>query len=321
MSPRVAIVGVRRVRQGLGEHFARWLAAAGAEVPAFVGRTEESVEEGRAVLASHGVAARGFTSLPALLRAEPVEALVIASPAQTHAAWLEQALAANLHVLCEKPLVWGVPDPARLAASLVARFTERGLLLREHCQWPETLPGYFRLHPGVEDEELRTFEMELAPTTTGEDLLVDAMSHPLSLLQELLGPHRMGPRIRGLSFSTRDRSAEDLTVAFDLEDAVLRGPVRVSVRLRRVPAPPRPAAYSVNGRRAERRIRLPEYAFSLADGEREVPLEDPMRLLVARFVGDLRTGRRDDPDDPDDDAIVERMRLLAEIVAAFRAGG
>ena len=33
MTLRVAVAGPRRVRQGLGEHFARWLVRAGAEVP------------------------------------------------------------------------------------------------------------------------------------------------------------------------------------------------------------------------------------------------------------------------------------------------
>jgi len=321
MIPRVAVVGVRRVRQGIGEHFARWLVAAGAEVPAFVGRTEASMAEGRTVLARHGVAARGFTSLPALVREVPIDALVVASPAATHAAFLDAALAAKLHVLCEKPFVWGMLAPARLARSYEARFADAGLLLREHCQWPETLPAFFRLHPGVEDEPLRTFEMELAPTLRGEDLLVDAMSHPFSLLQALLGPNRMGMTLRAPSFSTREADAEALDVAFEVEDAVLTAPVQVCVRLRRVESQPRPAAYAVNGRRADRRIELPAYAFSLADwpgeGAREVPLEDPMARFVARFVDDLRSGRRE----PDDESISERMRLLAEIVAAFRAGG
>ena len=96
-----------------------------------------------------------------------------------------------------------------------------------------------------------------------------------------------------------------------------RLPVHVTVRLRRVPDHPRPAAYAVNGRRADRRIALPSYALSFADGAREVPVEDPMRLLVGRFAADLAAGREDEPDD---DTLTERMRLLAEIVGAFRAG-
>ena len=317
MIPRVGIVGVRRVRQGLGEHFARWLVVAGAEVPAFVGRTEESVAEGRSVLADHGIEARGFTSLAALLRDVPVDALVVASPAETHAPWLEEALAAKLHVLCEKPLVWGMLAPGRVARSLEVRFADAGLVLREHCQWEETLPAYFRLHPGVEDEPLRTFEMELAPSSRGEEMLVDSMSHPLSILQGLLGPNRIGMSLRAPAFSTRAPAAEAIDVTFEVDDAVLAAPVQVRVRLARCATQPRPAAYAVNGRRAERRIRLPDYGFSFADGAREVPLEDPMGRFVARFAEDLRAGRRE----PDDESVSERMRLLAEIVAAFRAGG
>ena len=62
---RVAIVGVRRVRQGLGEFFARHFTRHGAHVVSFVGRSDASVAEGREVLARRGIDARGFTSLRA----------------------------------------------------------------------------------------------------------------------------------------------------------------------------------------------------------------------------------------------------------------
>lgn len=312
-APRVAVVGVRRVRQGLGEHFARWLVAAGAEVPAFVARTPESADEGRRVLARHGIDARGFTSLDALLAAEPVDALVIASPAETHAVWLRTACAAGLGVLCEKPFVWGGADPAREGAAIVEEFSARRLLLREHCQWPRVLSAFFALHPQAAGRAPSAFEMELAPSGRGRSMIIDSLSHPVSVLQAL--PGGLGGGISGLSFSTRDPDAAAIDVSFRARE----GGLAVVVRLRSVPGQPRPAAMAIDGLRADREVELPSYRMSLRDGARtvrlgdHVPFGDPMGAEVAAFVAALRT-RGPAGADP---GIVPRLRLLAEIAAAF----
>lgn len=341
MTVRVAVAGVRRVRQGLGEHFARWLVAAGAEVPAFLGRTEESNAESARILAARGIAARGFTSLDALLAAAPVDALVIASPAETHAGLLEAALAARLHVLCEKPFVAGRPGAAAFAERMERGFAEAGLVLAENCQWPETLPFFATLHRGTLDEEPRAFAMELAPSSCGAAMLADTMSHVVSMLQALSPPGDGAGRIEGLRFSTDDPAATSLDVEFGfVRDDVSpagAGPIpdetddaetgdgsdiEVSVRLRPGPSQPRPAAYAVNGRRVDRRVRMPDYALAFEGGGRSVPVPDPVGLLVARFVRDVAAVARGGgaPSGAVRGAIAERMRLVAEVVSAFPGG-
>lgn len=310
---QVGIVGVRRLRQGLGAHFARWLVRAGAAVPAFIARSAASAAEGRALLAEDRIDAQGFTDLGELLAAHPLDALVVASPADTHAEWLERALAARLHVLCEKPLVADVGDPVVAAAGFERRFAAAGRVLMEHCQWPEVLPTFAELHPGVRLGAVREFGMELAPASAGAAMLLDAMSHPLSVLQALR-PAPRGPfRTEALRFSTTDPAAEDLTVGFRLT-AEGADPIDATVRLRRVDAQPRPAALVLDGHRADRRIRLPGYALSLAGEGRELPLPDPMGRRVARFVARVQAS-----DAGAGDGIAERMRLLTEVVAAFRS--
>lgn len=329
-APRVAIVGVRRLRQGLGEHFARWLVAAGAQVPAFIGRTPESVDEGRRLLAARGIDARGFTSLDALLDAEPVDALVIASPAETHREWLERALDARLHVLCEKPFIWGPGETVLGALRLAQRFLHGGIVLAEHCQWPWVLPAFRALHPESAGEPLRRLEMELSPSSCGEAMLADVMSHPLSVMQELVGDGdgaRAGCGTADVTFSTRAADAERLDVSFRVEwiGAGAHPPVEFEVRLVRAEGQPRHAALVVNGRRAVRRVRMPGYEMTLADGPREVPLPDPMQLAVADFVRLLREVRDparaaggEAPGSRIARRIPERLWLLGEIVAWYR---
>jgi hypothetical protein len=312
-APRVAIAGVVRRRQGIGEHLARFVVRHGGEVPAFLGSRPTSLEEGRAALTRHGIEARGFTDVGELLAACPVDALIIASPASTHLPYLEAARDAGLHVLCEKPVVWDVDDAPAVAERVVGEFAERDLLLWENAQWPFTVDAYRRLHPATADAPLRHFSMRLSPMLGGGlHMLRECMSHPLSLLQTLAPVSADG--LQGLSFSTRDPDCERIEVSFRYPG----GPSGVAVRveLAAVPEQPRPASYGVNGLVAERRVRLEDYALSFHHGDRSEPVPDPTDALVAAFVGVLRGEPA--PDLPlSGPAVSWRARALEEIVTGF----
>jgi predicted dehydrogenase len=312
-APRVAIVGVRRVRTGLGRFFAKHLVARGASVPAFLGTRPETVAAAREILSADGIEASGFTSLDELLAAVPVDALAIASPHETHVSWLERALAAGLHVICEKPLVWGVDDAAGHAARIVRDFHAKGLVLHENCPWPMTLPAFDALHPGARAAGVRDFAMWLSPYQPGAAMMLDSISHPLSLLQALTGADDAA--IEGLSFSTRDPAAARLEAHFRF----VAGSARVSaiVRLQAVREQPRPAGYAVNGFPAERQVRMSDYALSFADGGRVVPVPDPMAEVVGRFVDAVRSGEPEAEARSERRRIVSRMRMLEEMVAAL----
>jgi predicted dehydrogenase len=58
----------------------------------------------------------GYGSYPAMLDDRDLDAVVIATPSQMHAAMAEAALERGLHVFCEKPLALSAPDAGRLAA-------------------------------------------------------------------------------------------------------------------------------------------------------------------------------------------------------------
>ena len=65
---------------------------------------------------------RGYLDLASMLAEERLDAVAILSPAEHHAEHLAQAAAAGVHVLCEKPFVWGVTDPAGRAGRLLLGF-------------------------------------------------------------------------------------------------------------------------------------------------------------------------------------------------------
>ncbi len=313
---RVAIVGVRRVRQGLGEFFARHFTRHGAHVVSFVGRSDASVAEGREVLARRGIDARGFTSLRALLRETPVDVLVIASPPETHLEYLHRARDARLHVLCEKPLVWDAEDVADRAAEVVQGFHQDGLLLWENCQWPWTLPAFEELHPGSLREPLRDFAMWLSPSTVGPAMAIDSLSHPLSLLQALTRAE--DARALDVAWSTRDPQAARAEVSFRFVGGGAR--VAALVRLSSRPGQPRPAGFAVNGAPAERTVRMEEdYALSFEDSGRRVSVPDPMEALVADFLAEVRrgAGRETAEGRRRRRATLDRMRMLEALVRAY----
>lgn len=314
MTPvRVGLIGARRARQGLGPFLARDLRAAGAEVPCYqVARTTSLAQADRELREIAGVEARGYTDLSALLANESLDALVVSSPHETHAAVILAAAEAGLHVLCEKPLVWGEEDLGERARDCVAACEKRGLELWENCQWPYTLSAFERLHPGRANAPPQSFAMRLQPAGPGAKLLADSLPHPLSLLQRLLPGG--DPQVTGISISTTAPDAGHVDVRFRYHAG--GGEITCEVELRPTQSHPREVAFAVDGHHATRRSSGPDYALSFADGARSVPLEDPMTLLVADFVAMLQNGGSPNARERHRE-IVDRSALLDSLRAAW----
>jgi predicted dehydrogenase len=295
---------------------ARHLSAARASVVCFLGTSEASVGEAERELAQalEPVPA-GYLDLEAMLAEQRLDALAILSPHETHERYLEAALAAGLHCLCEKPLVWDGPRPAASARRIVDRFQQQGLQLWENCQLPYLLEAYEQLHPGSLGRRPSRFEMQLSPVSIGEAMLVDALHHPLSLLQALAPADK--PRVEGARFLSQNR-AKRLRVHFTWRNG--SPGLEVEVQLQQQLEPPREAALAVDGVWARREIREPGYRIFLRAGERAVPVVDPLARLVSDFVGTLRGEATPSLQASSPQAIVQRTELLAELVAAYRAG-
>ncbi len=312
-APRVALVGARRARQGLGPFVARDLDAAGIEIRAVIGTSAASASSAALELAERfAIRARPHASLDALLANESIDALVILSPAETHERFLRAALDARLHVLCEKPLLFGNGDLARTGGELADAFRARALLLEENCQWPRVLGAFRALHPAWDGRARASFSMLLAPVGQGVDALRDSLSHPLSLLQALCPD--ADPRLEAIGFERVSDTPATLRVRFRYCTSHAR--VSCSVDLLADAPLPRPASLAIDGLRAERRIRLPEYRMELADGARAVPLPDPLTQHLAVFAASLRAvlaGARP----PDPAPIARRLELLSSLVDAF----
>jgi predicted dehydrogenase len=316
MSPRVGVVGARRVVQGIGGYVARAFSAAGCEVVGVVGTSLASVNAARDELAAaYGIEAAGFLDVAAMLDELRPDVLAICSPTREHRPALAAALEARVHVLCDKPLWWEARSARTSRATLAAEvrtlatgFADAGRRLELNTQWPETLACYRRLHPHAEDGGVRRVEMLLSPITTGTAMIVDAAPHLLSLLHATLGRGE----VRDASVSgLRGEDSDVLDVRFRYRHAA--GEAEAALALRRCAQPPRPAGYALNGCWAERQVSLPDYRMTLAADGRSEPLDDPLDAKVAGFVARVAAGEPTDVE-----GLVESLAHLRDLVGAAK---
>lgn len=121
---RVAVIGA----SGIGKHHANWWTIEGAEICAFAGSNEQSVEATRDSLANLiGFKGRGYSDVDAMLRAEAPDIVDVCSPPPLHYAHVRSALSAGCDVLCEKPFVY---DPGEKPAVLLGQAGELAALAK-----------------------------------------------------------------------------------------------------------------------------------------------------------------------------------------------
>lgn len=111
---RLGIAGCGRIVE-LG-YVPAALAAEGVTIAAFADPDAERRERCLELWANAGSEARGFPDLASLLEAEPIDLLVVAAPLQHHLPLAEEAAAAGVRSLVEKPPAPDLDSAQRLAA-------------------------------------------------------------------------------------------------------------------------------------------------------------------------------------------------------------
>ncbi len=318
MKPKVVVIGARRVRQGIGEYVARAFARADAALVGVVGTSAATAAAARDGLAArHGIDCRPYDDLDRALAAERPDIVAVCSPHGCHFGQLETIARFGAHCLCEKPLGWddGI-DRVATAARIVDAFLSKRLLLRLITQWPATLEDYYHLYPEKRGVVPRRFDMLLGPSTTGAAGVVDSLPHVLSMLQALVGAGEV--RAPVARWGSADRREVEIAFGYKYPpaadsraEAQRSAEVEVHCRLVTTPAPPRPAAYAIDGLRADRLVELPSYRFRLSGGGRSIEMPDPLDRWVARFLAALAAG-----ESADRRLLMDAVALLEPLAAA-----
>jgi predicted dehydrogenase len=314
---RVAVIGARRTRNGTGPFLARQAARLGAQLVAVVGSRPESARLAAEELAAEGLRVAAFAEAEDLFAETAPDAVLIASPAETHRNWLRAALEGHAHVLCEKPLGAGGAGETR---ALAQEFAAAGLVLAENCQWPFVLPAFRALHPECDPARTRRFRMLMAPPQRGLERWSAILSHPLSLLQAVApGP----ARIEAVRFADGDPEARDARLNFRF--AALHGGWDCEVVAEDLGRTPRPAEFAFDEALCRRRVAAKDYRIRFesevpAPGKRaaSVQIGDPMEACLADFLHRAVAARRTLAAPLDED-LVRRQVLLEALLDAWRA--
>ena len=295
MSFKIGIVGAARRHQGTGPYIARAINQLGHDIVGIIGTTRDTALEASVHLEQqYGIRTQGYTSLEGLLSEHDIDALVISSPPETHLTYLEKALNNKLHVFCEKPLWW--PDSARDIPETMEYLAkiqrcldmaeQNQCIIHLNTQWPYTLADFYQLYPDLDTAEITHFSMNLCPQSDGVSMLVDAASHGLSMLYQLVGQGDL----TDIVFT--DISSEHVNASFKYKHQA--GLIRVTLGFTSSQAIPKPASYKINDCQVDRIVSLPEYQIKLQSHERSVTVRDPLLVSIEDFIASIQAGLHTD---------------------------
>ncbi len=280
---KIALIGGRRKRSGIGPFIGNYFHRAGAEVVAVLGTTDATAREAASYLTQYGINAAPHTDFNRMLRESRPDAVAIASPAATHLTYMLEALDAGIHVFCEKPFIWAEPGDLKETLTRIFSAAERRkAIVAMNSQWPFSLPFYEALCGPIRGDAVSSFSMRLSPQCGGREMIVEAIPHALSLLYCVCG----AGTISNLVTTAR---AEAMTIYFDYGCA---GPAcSAEIRLVSQYTQPRDFSFGFNGQVVTRLLELKRYDIYLAYEGRSIKIEDPLDLSVQDFIAAASAGK------------------------------
>jgi hypothetical protein len=239
---------------------------------------------------------------------------------KSHYHHLTTAIEAGCHVFCEKPLWWPqthritkreIQNIATKTSELVHACRKHEVLLQLNTQWPYTLPAYYSLYPQLQHQPaIKAFSMWLSPQSSGSTMIIDTVSHILSMLYALLGNGKIN-QIKSNFYSAAidENKDHDLTIQFEYLHAF--GDTQISLHLTSSNSFPKPAAYAINGLRVDRHVELPDYLISLHSADHQLPIEDPLVCSIKNFLSTIHSKLNQD-----EVSLMDGMNHLAQIYLA-----
>lgn len=304
---KVAIIGAGRNRNGIGEFIAKYLNTSGAIVSCVLGTTTSSSSSAGANLVKYGIHARPYTDFSEMISSANPDMVVIASPTSTHREYIERCLDAGVHIFCEKPLVSPeLEDVPALIEDFFRKAQERSVVIAMNSQWPFCLSSYEELCGKIDPSTIERFSIRLSPTSSGREMIPDAVPHALSLLHWVAG----NGEIKALSF---EGCKDSMLIRFSY--VAQCGICEVSMELVRESIQPRTFSFGFNGRIVRRLIDPGSYTIYLTYLGKTLNITDPLELSIRDFLAAVNTGgepsmgRRH---------IVETASLLHDIYTACR---
>ncbi|MBA2880799.1 hypothetical protein HNR65_001117 [Desulfosalsimonas propionicica] len=303
---KTAIIGAGRKRNGIGQYIAKYFHQSGAQVTAVLGTTESSAQQAALSLASYGITAAAYTGFSEMIEKKRPEAAVIASPVDTHYHYLAQCIDHGVHIFCEKPFVSMDDIAGDAGACLGSVFYEAGrrnLKIAMNAQWPFSLPFYECLCGPVAPDETQNFFIQLAPSVSGKDMILDSVPHALSMLYRVFG----SGDVAGLHIRENKKN-KVMEIIFDYVHS--GGVCRTMIELVHTLSQPRDFAYGFNNKIVHRIIDVETYDICFQYQGQTIHITDPLELSVQDFLSSVIKKR---PPAMGEQMIINNMALLAQI--------
>ena len=308
----VAVIGARRVRQGTGPYLALQAARAGANVAGVLGTRPTSARKAVDWLQEQGLETVAYIDHAQMLEEVRPDVVIVASPLGTHRAWLGASIDVGAHVYCEKPMI---AAPAGVALDLLEQYAAANLVLEENCQWPQVMPAFKALHPKVDLSAVKTFRMLMAPPMRGLARWHEVLSHPLSLIQEVMP----GPAdIDQVVFQESGPDAADTRLRFTYR--TMERELACEVMLEDMEVFPRPAEFAFDDALCRRVVDASDYSISFVDGSDNgtpVAISDPMESNLRAFLRRVLHAK-ETHSAPLDETLVRRQFLLEHLLELYR---
>ena len=312
MPYKIGIIGAARRHQGTGPFIARTFARLGHEISGIVGTSDQSTKQAVADLADHySINTQGYTDINELIEQHDLDIMAIATPPDSHFNFLKCAVENKLHIFCEKPFWWPknneltLSDYLQMLHTLVETSRVNQRYIHLNTQWPYTLKDFRQIHPNaIINNEIKQFAMHLSPQSMGVSMLVDAASHGLSMLYQLLG----SGNLENINIQHIHQGA---LINFDYHHQ--RGCTKSTLGFLQSDETPKPASYLINGYKVNRTVSLPEYQIQLQSDQQTISIQDPLDASITDFLASLDADLK-----TDEDTLMLGARHLYQLIENYK---
>lgn len=281
---KVAIIGARRNRNGIGEYIGKYFHKNGATITSVLGTAEKTAQHASSALWKYGIRSTPYSDFYEMVESEKPDTAVIASPSPTHYDYLVKCIHFGLNVFCEKPFIWQeTGDTPGITQTILQRANQRNVTVAMNSQWPFSVRYYEEICGPIDRVGPSTFFISMSPLSYGKDMIPESVPHALSILYFVLGDGK----IANLHL---EHDEEEITIRFRYKSQITY--CDVVIHLRRKEGQPRDFCFGFNDRVARRFLDLENYDIYFSYEGRKIKISDPLELSVQDFIEAVKGGRK-----------------------------
>lgn len=275
---KVAIIGARKNRNGIGEFIGKYFHKNGATVVSVLGTDEETSRDASIALMKYGIKPNYYTDFNQMIENEKPDTAVIATPSSSHYEYLKKCINRGLNVFCEKPFIWNQRgETKKIVEDIFKRAINDKLIVAMNSQWPFAMNCYQEICGTIAPKDCHKFFISMSPISFGSGMIPESVPHALSILYFFL---KEGS-VLNLDFDTNERK-KTLIIHFKYLSKVVE--CKVLIELIEAKGQPRNFQFGFNEKIVVRSLNLENYDIYFNYLNRRLKIADPLELSVKNFI-------------------------------------